>query len=148
VSRHILTAPEVRTRQTAGALGLDATEESELRDCDFGRWLGRSLETVEMDELSVWLTDIAAAPHGGESFHDLMTRVGYWLERQRDSGTVVAITHASIIRAAVVHALHSSPRGAYLRIEVGPLTISEIRLTGGSWRLRSVGVPLTGVTLE
>jgi broad specificity phosphatase PhoE len=138
----ILTAPELRARQTAGALGLAATEVPELRDCDFGCWAGRSLETLPPGEISQWLSDIAVAPHGGESFHNLMARVGNWLDRQRDFGPMVVVTHASVIRAAIIHALELSPNRAFLRIEVAPMTITDMRLTAGSWRVRSVGVPL------
>jgi broad specificity phosphatase PhoE len=140
-----LTAPELRARQTAQGLGLSATEAPELRDCDFGRWRGRSLETLQAEEFSAlaeWLRDITVAPHGGESFHNLITRVGRWLEAQRDAGPIIAVTHASVIRAAIVHALQVAPHEAFLRIEVAPLTTTDIRLTGGSWRIRSVGVPL------
>jgi broad specificity phosphatase PhoE len=143
----ILTAPELRARQTAEALGLVATEVLDLRDCDFGRWGGRSLEALQEEEiagLSQWLVDVTAAPHGGESFHSLMTRVGRWLDTQREAGPVVAVTHASVVRAAVVCALQVSPEEAFLRIEVAPLTRTDMRFSSGHWRVRSVGVPSTG----
>jgi broad specificity phosphatase PhoE len=146
-----LTAPEFRTRQAAQGLGLSAIEAPELRDCDFGRWRGLSLETLQTEDcppLLEWLSDITAAPHGGESFQNLMTRVGVWLDAQRDTEPIIAVTHASVIRAAVVHALQVSPHEAFLRIEVAPLTTTDIRLTGGSWRVRSVGVPLSSEILD
>lgn len=139
----ILTAPELRTRQTAEALGLKATEMADLRDCDFGRWRGRSLEALREEEISQWLRDVTAAPHGGESFHSLMIRVSIWLDAQRVAGPVVAVTHASVVRAAVVGALQV-PDEAFLSIEVAPLTATDIRFSGGHWRVRSVGVPLIG----
>jgi broad specificity phosphatase PhoE len=141
----ILIAPEQRTRQTAEAFGLSGIQASELSDCDYGRWRGLSLETLQKGELaglSEWLSDTTTAPHGGESFERLMIRIGSWLDMQRNLGPVVAVTHASVIRAAVITALLTSPHQAFLRIEIGPLTITDIRLTGGSWRVRSVGVPL------
>jgi broad specificity phosphatase PhoE len=147
----VLVAPEQRARQTAEALGLVGAETSELRDCDFGRWRGRSLEELQVEELTglmEWLSDVEAAPHGGESFYNLMIRVGMWLDSQREGGQVVAITHASVIRAAVVHALQLSPDAAFMRLEVAPLTMTDIRLTGGSWRVRSVGVPLVKAKLD
>ena len=55
--------------QTAQALGLNATIEPELRDCDFGRWRGRTLQEIEdaePDAIAAWLTDPAAVPHQGE----------------------------------------------------------------------------------
>jgi broad specificity phosphatase PhoE len=140
----MLTSPEQRTRQVAEALGLAATETPELRDCDFGRWRGRSLQSLqaqELSELSEWLSDVTATPHGGESFRDLMARVGLWLDAQRDAGPTVVVTHASVVRAAIVCALQA-PLDAFLRIEIAPLTITEIRFSGGSWRVRSQGARL------
>lgn len=150
-SSRILTSPEKRTRETAAALGLTAIEAPELRDCDFGRWRGRSLETLqmgEMPELSQWLNDVNAAPHGGESFYNLMTRVGRWLDAQQDAGPVAVVTHASIVRAAIVCALGAAPNEAFLRIEVAPMTVTDIRGTGAGWRVRSVGVPLRDAPTE
>jgi broad specificity phosphatase PhoE len=144
---YAVTAPEQRTRQTAAALGLSATEVPELRECDFGLWRGAALDTLyaEYPEgLSAWLGDVSARPHQGESYLGLMERVGGWMESQRDSGHVLAITHASVIRAAVVHALQAPPHHAFRSIELAPLTVTDIRLSGASWRVRSIGVPLAG----
>jgi broad specificity phosphatase PhoE len=143
----ILTAPERRTRQTAEALGLNAIDAPELRECDFGRWSGVDLETLQAEDpagLSEWLSDIAAAPHQGESFYNLITRISGWLDARRSAGHVVAVTHASVVRAAIVQVVQAPPHEAFQRIEIAPLTVTEIRLSGGRWRVRSVGVPLIG----
>jgi broad specificity phosphatase PhoE len=150
-SARIFTAPEQRTRQTAAALKLDATEAPELRECDFGKWRGVALETLQADDpagLSEWLRDITASPHGGESFYNLVTRVGRWLDAQLDAGHVIAVTHASIIRAAIVNVLRASTQEAFQYIEIAPLTITDIRLSRGHWRVRSVGVPIIGASIE
>lgn len=147
----IFAAPEQRTRQTAEALRLNATDAPELRECDFGHWRGTDLESIQAKDpagLSHWLSDITAAPHQGESFYNLVTRVSRWLESQRSAGRVVAVTHASIVRAAIVHALRVSPHDTFQRIEIAPLTMTEIRLSGADWRVRSVGVPLIGANFS
>jgi broad specificity phosphatase PhoE len=147
----IVTAPEQRTRQTAAAFKLAATEEPELRECDFGKWRGATLESLQAEDptgLSEWLRDITAAPHQGESFYNLVARVGGWLDSQLDAGHMIAVTHASIIRAAIVNVLHASPQEAFQRIEIAPLTITDIRLSRGHWRVRSVGVPVIGAVIE
>src|SRR6185437_2451094 len=96
-----LTGPELRTRQTAQLLGLDARVEPLLADLDCARWQGQTLESLPAESLQDWLTDPAAAPHGGESIVDLIARVAGWLEslETRDS-QVVAVTHPAVIRAA------------------------------------------------
>ena len=106
---HVLTAPARAARETAQALGLDAEVEMALRDCDYGRWRGLASKDVaerEPDAFAAWLGDPAAAPHGGESLTALIERTGAWLAQSlaRESATL-AVTHASVVRAAIVNAL-------------------------------------------
>jgi|ERR1700678_1919211 broad specificity phosphatase PhoE len=148
-SARILTAPEQRTRQTGEALKLNATDAPELRECDFGHWRGIALEALQATDpagLSEWLTDMSAAPHQGESFYNLATRISRWLDTQHNAGHVIAVTHVSVVRAAIVRVLHAPLNEAFQRIEVAPMTMTEIRLSSGHWRVSSVGVPLTGAT--
>ncbi|OLR93982.1 histidine phosphatase family protein [Actinokineospora bangkokensis] len=134
-----LRGPETRCAQTAAALGLAAITDKRLRDLDFGGWRGRTLDDVaaaEPDAVTQWLTEPAAAPHGGESVADLVVRVGGWLdERPPDPVPVVAVTHPSVVRAAVVHALGADP-SAYWRIDVVPLARAVLRGGPGRWSLR------------
>jgi broad specificity phosphatase PhoE len=136
----------LRASQTAGALQLDATAEAMLRDCDYGRWTGRAFDEVQAQEpeaVAEWLRDPGAAPHGGESILILMERVAAWLDAQGDAeGQIIAVTHASVIRAAVVHAIEATPR-SFWRIDVAPLSLTT--LTGGRerWNLTSLGQRLT-----
>ncbi len=146
----VWTAPEQRTRQTAAVLGLKADVQHELRDCSYGAWAGSSLEEVNEHhsaELSSWLSDVTAAPHGGESFENVMQRTARWLDALRGHGPAIAVTHASVIRAAVVHAL-GAPREALRRVEISPLTVTDLRQSGQSWQLRSAGVPLALASAE
>jgi broad specificity phosphatase PhoE len=140
----VLTAPELRARQTAAALGLTAEEAPALRECDFGRWGGCGLEVLGADDpegLIEWMSDVAVEPHGGESFAAVISRTARWLDGLHGGGHTVAVTHGTIVRAAVVMAL-GAPTEAFLRLEVAPLTVTDLRLTGRQWRVRSVGVPL------
>ncbi|PWW56899.1 histidine phosphatase family protein [Actinokineospora spheciospongiae] len=134
-----LRGPETRCAQTATALGLAASVDDRLRDLDFGAWRGRTLDEVAAAEpaaVTRWLTDPAAAPHGGESLADLVARVGGWLdERPTDPAPVVAVTHPSVVRAALVHALGADP-AAYWRIDVVPLSRTVLRGGPGRWSLR------------
>jgi len=63
------TGAELRARQTAEALGLSASVQPMLRECDYGRWAGKTLTEIaacEPQAVDSWLNDPAAAPHGGE----------------------------------------------------------------------------------
>src|ERR1700761_565182 len=86
-SQKVWVSPEIRTVEAARALSLDAEIVRELRECDFGNWRGRSLEEVlqeDVSSLTAWLRDVTAAPHGGESFDNQMTRVAAWLNKPRE----------------------------------------------------------------
>ncbi|MBT2383982.1 histidine phosphatase family protein [Streptomyces sp. ISL-11] len=139
-----LTAPSVRCRETCTALGLDARAVDGLRDLDVGRWRGRSLTEVGAAEpraVAEWLADPAAAPHGGESVLALAGRVGAWLEeRTAEGGRVLAVVEPAVVRAAVVHALGLPPE-TFWRLDVPPLSLTELTGRAGRWNLRC-GTPL------
>jgi broad specificity phosphatase PhoE len=144
----VWASPEVRVQQTAIALGLNAVEAHELRECDFGAWAGRSLEQIYSEDsagTSLWLADLGAAPHGGESYRQLIGRAGAWLDEQQGTGHAIVVTHASVVRAAILHALNV-PEEAFRRIEVAPLTATDLRWNGKGWHLRSAGVSLASST--
>ncbi len=133
--------------QTAEGLRLKAGVDPLLRDCDYGRWRGLSLDEVqahEPDAVSEWLRDPGAAPHGGESVLALIVRVAGWLDAQRDTGgNIMAVTHAAVIRAALVHALEAGPR-SYGRIDVAPLSLARLSAVNGRWVLASLGAEPLG----
>jgi broad specificity phosphatase PhoE len=140
----ICSGPERRVRETAKALGLSATVVADLRDCYYGTWSGRELSEVqssEPKEVLTWLTDATAAPHGGESILALADRIGRWLEEQRGRGHVIAVTHTAVIRAAIVCALEA-PLQAFWRIDIAPLSLTDLRFNGRVWTLRSSGCGL------
>jgi broad specificity phosphatase PhoE len=137
-----LTSPELRTRQTAEALGFDAAVEPTLRDCDYGCWTGRSFAEVyahEPDAVADWLRNAAATPHRGESLHSLMQRVDEWLLREQAlPGRSIVVTHSSIIRAAIVHAIGAPPQ-SFWRVDIAPLSITRLSRNGNRWNLASSG---------
>jgi broad specificity phosphatase PhoE len=137
-----LTSPTLRARQTAEALHCVATVDPALRDCDYGRWTGRALEAVLADEpqsLATWMADPAAAPHGGESVVQVIARIGAWLDVQAAMpGAVIAITHAAVIRAAIIYAIGAAP-GAFGHIDIAPLSMTQLSVHNGRWTLSGIG---------
>ena len=159
-----ICSPALRCRQTAGAAGLRPRIEPLVRECDFGRWAGRTLAEIEPAEAGEWMRDPDRAPHGGETLRDFAARVARWLEAQIDPPTRlkgaaepaarahrasrprdevarcrIVITHGGVVRAAVVHAL-GAPLDAFWRLDVAPLSVTE--LTGraaGGWTLKRIG---------
>jgi broad specificity phosphatase PhoE len=136
----VLASAARRAVETAALAGLEVSGEAP-GECDFGRWAGRSLKDVAAsDEAGVraWMTDPDAAPHGGESLTAMLARVRSWLALQADgSGTAIAITHAGVVKAAVVAAL-DAPALAFWRIDVAPLSITELHAHDGRWTVTRV----------
>ena len=138
----VLTAPARAARETAAALGLSAEVEPALRDCDYWRWRGLASKNVarsEPDAFAAWLGDPEAAPHGGESLAVLIERTRAWLAQSlaRD-GATLAITHASVVRAAIVSALGAGP-SAFARIDITPLSLARLSGHGQRWNLVALG---------
>jgi broad specificity phosphatase PhoE len=138
----VLVSPALRTRETAQACGLDVSRpEAALAECDFGRWAGLTLREVaerEPDAVAAWLNDPDAAPYGGESLSDVLARVRGWLAAQAAlDGTAVAVTHAGVVKAAVVIALDAPP-AAFWRIDVAPLSVTELHAHDGRWTVTRV----------
>jgi broad specificity phosphatase PhoE len=138
-------APERRAQMTALSLNLSASIAEDLSDCDFGSWRGRALSQVQNDDpagLFSWLTDPAVAPHGGESIEALFGRVKGWLDRQRDAGHTIAVTHPSIIRSAIILALNA-PLQSFWRVDIAPASLTDLRYNGSTWILRSAAAKLS-----
>ena len=137
----ILRSPSRAAAETAEGLALAARTEPLLRDCDFGRWAGRALADVQgeaPDAVADWLKDPRAAPHGGESFADVLTRIRAWMDGLVASdGSVLAITHATVIRAVIAHALGAGAE-TFRHIDVAPLTRAKLSGGGGRWTLAAL----------
>jgi broad specificity phosphatase PhoE len=99
------------------------------------------VQAEDPDAVAAWTTDPAVAPHGGESIVDLIARVSKWLAgRAGHGGRTVAVTHASVIRAAIVIALEA-PAESFWRIDIAPLEHTVLHERNARWTLRSAGTP-------
>ncbi|MDA0787460.1 MAG: histidine phosphatase family protein [Proteobacteria bacterium] len=139
----LVTSHLQRTHQTADAikaagLHLPAPHiEKDLAEQDFGEWQGRKREDVyaELDPKHMfWLAPANTKAPGGESFADLMARVGVVIERLNAEHTgrdIVAVTHGGTIRAAIGHALKLDPEAA-LTCQVDNCSLTRIDHFGPS----------------
>ncbi|MEU6383594.1 histidine phosphatase family protein [Streptomyces bauhiniae] len=140
----VVLSPGARCRDTAKALGLRGTEVSALAPLDAGRWRGRTLAEVgetDGEVLARWLADPEHPAPGGESVHQLRTRVGHWLDTLPE-GRTTAVVEPDVVRAAVIHALHL-PLTTFWRLDAPPLTATELSGRSNRWNLR-LGRPLGG----
>ena len=113
----------------------------DLRECDFGAWAGKALINIAGEDpsgLDTWLRDPYAAPHGGESLAELISRVGPVLDDHHwPDGRSVAVVTALVARALLVHALGAAPEVIF-RIDIAPLSRALISRSQQTWRLTSL----------
>jgi alpha-ribazole phosphatase len=123
-----LTSHLTRTQQTAQAIlsagDFEATPELQqdknLAEQHLGDWQGLDRRTFLMNRSqepdSFWYAMADERAPNGESFVDLMQRVGVAIERATEKhrgGDIVAVAHGGTIRAAIAIALGLPPRGGF-----------------------------------
>ena len=142
-SRHadvVVSSPSRSAIETTGALGLDARIESCLADLDYGEWAGRSIADIQAkspDQLGEWFADPTRAVPGGETMEHLLGRVGAWMDRQLGNvPATLIVSHASVMRAALAHAL-AIPLASALQIDIAPLATLDFS-HNGRWRLQEL----------
>lgn len=149
-------SPAVCARDTALALGLAASVSAGLADMNYGRWHGRRLADLAAEapqDLAAWTRDPDAAPHGGESFSQLVKRVGEWLGALNGATdlasiharNVIAVTHAPVLKAAIIHVL-TAPPTAFARIDIAPLSVVELRCSSRGWAWWPASDPSAAMT--
>jgi broad specificity phosphatase PhoE len=141
----LVSSPALRCLQTAEATGRRFECEPQLAECDFGRWAGTRLADIvasNRDAARAWMAEPDARPHGGESLSDFARRVADWFDAQAaERGALVAITHAGVVRAALVRAL-DAPMEAFWRLDIAPLSVTELHAHDGRWTVTRVNHPL------
>ena len=130
----VYASPLERTQETAApiakALGLRVRRAKGLLECDFGDWTGAELK--KLAKLPEWRT-VQRNPSGfrfpgGESFTEMQSRIGGALAGIRadhPGETVVAVSHADPIKAAVAQAM-GTHLDLFQRIVVSPCSVSAI----------------------
>ncbi len=135
----IYASPLERTRETArpiaAARGLKVQIHRGLLECDFGDWTGAKLN--DLRKLPEWRT-VQSYPSGfrfpgGESFPEMQTRMVSAIDElvaRHPGQTIVAVSHADTIKAALAQAL-GTPLDLFQRIVVSPCSISAILYSAG-----------------
>jgi probable phosphoglycerate mutase len=150
----VYASPMERTHETAApiaaAVGLRVRSNRGLLEADFGSWTGRTL--ADLYKLPEW-QQVQKYPSGfrfpdGESFAEMQQRITSTiagLVERHPGETIVAVSHADPIKAAVAHAM-GIHLDLFQRVVVGPCSISAILYgTGGPMILavNSMGNDLT-----
>jgi probable phosphoglycerate mutase len=130
----VYASPLERTRETAAPIAaarrLKVTVSKGLLECDFGGWTGDELRTLA--KAPEWRT-VQRYPSGfrfpgGESFAEMQARITGTLtdlRRAHPGGTIVCVSHADPIKAAVADAV-GSHLDQFQRIVISPCSVSAI----------------------
>ena len=130
----VYASPLERARETAApiarALGHEVVVDEGLIELDVGDWTGVELKAAR--KRKEWAT-IQRYPSGftfpgGESFVDMQARIIRTIDRLRAAHagqTIVAVSHADPIRAAVAHAM-GSHLDLFQRLVVSPCSLTAI----------------------
>ena len=147
-----------RAKKTAAAIFDGGAEtatpliEEGLAEQDFGDWQGRTHDELAREntpgyQKQFWLAPARYAPPGGESFTDVIVRVGVVIERLTEAHKgrdIVAVAHGGTIRAALAVALGVEiDSDACLNFSIENLSITRIDHipgpgAGGNWAIVTV----------
>jgi probable phosphomutase (TIGR03848 family) len=133
----VYASPMERTQETAApiakACGKRVRTHKGLIECDFGDWTGKKLSALR--KLPEWTT-VQRYPSGfrfpkGESFSEMQTRMVDAISdlvSRHPGETVVAVSHADTIKAAVASAM-GTHLDLFQRIVISPCSVTAIRYT-------------------
>ena len=133
----VVTSPARRCRAPGGEV------DPRLSQWNLARWRGCRLADLDPDALARWRADPTFAEHGGESLNELLWRVADLLDDWRSAAAgpsnerVVLVTHAAVIKAAVVTAL-CAPASAVWDVDVHPASLTELHGQARGWRVTYV----------
>lgn len=139
-----LSSPLSRATATAAALlhihsggAVTPQLDAHLAEQDFGVWEGGSYDHIDP---AFWDSPATSRPPNGESFSDVLVRVGKRIDHWNESApgaNLVAVAHAGVIRAALGHALGIGAEAA-LAFAIDPLSISRmtyLQSATAGWRI-------------
>lgn len=130
----VYASPLERTQETAAPIAKAVKKRVRtnpgLLECDFGAWTGATLK--DLAELPEWKT-VQRYPSGfrfprGESFAEMQARITGAIDTlvaRHPGATVVAVSHADPIKAAVAQAL-GTHLDLFQRIVISPCSITAV----------------------
>jgi probable phosphomutase (TIGR03848 family) len=130
----IYASPLDRTKETASFIArrrqMRVKAERGLLEADIGEWTGRELKAVrkEPEWKAVQRYPSGFRFPGGETFLEIQSRMVSTVERLRAAHpgeTIIAVSHADPIKAAVVHAL-GAHMDMFQRIAIAPCSVTAV----------------------
>lgn len=140
----LYASPILRCQETAGKIatrqGLEIATAEEITELGFGDWQGATLADLHEGELWKRFNAFRSgtrAPNGELFLETQLRIVRFMLDlRERHEGrTVALVSHADVIRAALLHFL-AIPMDHFLRLEISPASVSTVAIADyGPWVL-------------
>ncbi len=140
----VLSSDLRRCRMLADAIGarLNIRPEPDAvwREVNFGVWENRPWDEIRSHDphtLSAWMNDfVTVAPPGGESFHQLQSRVVSALQKieAQPSDNLLVVTHGGVIRAAIC-AFSDLPLRRAFEVDVPYGSTTCLRCRDDHWRV-------------
>jgi broad specificity phosphatase PhoE len=136
----IESSPRKRTRQTAHTIAAAMHRElhiaPELDELDFGEWSGRNFADLERDpDWRRWNRERGSAQTpAGVTIADVQTALtGHLakLAQAHPDASVLLVTHAEVIRALLMHALHA-PVDHWALYQIPPASITRMTFVDGA----------------
>jgi broad specificity phosphatase PhoE len=151
----LICTPLSRTQHTAAALFRAGYPETKIIidpafvEQNFGEWQGVPIANFDAraphQRHPFWPINAAETPPGGESFDDMVARVGPALDRLAVTAATrdtIIITHGGTIRAACAHALGLTAHQA-LSLAVENISLTILQHHDHGWRVVSVNEHLS-----
>jgi probable phosphoglycerate mutase len=135
----VYSSPLERARETAAPIAKATGQRTRivkgLLECDFGDWTGGELK--KLMKLPEWTT-VQRSPStfrfpNGESFTEMQTRMVSTVDAlcaEHRGGTIVCVSHADPIKAAMAHAM-GTHLDLFQRIVISTCSISAVAYTTG-----------------
>ncbi|GAA3870732.1 bifunctional RNase H/acid phosphatase [Saccharothrix violaceirubra] len=128
----VLSSPLDRALTTARAISADVVVDEDLVEVDFGTWEGLTFAEAadrDPDLHRRWLGDSSVPAPGGESFDEVLVRVGRLLDRVLDRWAgrdVVLVSHVSPIKQLLRLGLDVGPTLLYrLHLDLASVSVVE-----------------------
>jgi broad specificity phosphatase PhoE len=134
----VYSSPLERAMETAAPLARDrnivAVPWELLSEVDFGDWTGMTFD--ELDRVPGWrrfnkARSTAPVP-GGETALEVQARMVAaveWLTARHRGQTIAVVSHADVIRAAVLH-YTGVPLDRYTSIDINPASVTAVQFDG------------------
>jgi alpha-ribazole phosphatase len=120
----IHSSPSLRCLELARRLASprEPAQCEELMEMNFGDWQGLAWGELPREQLDAWAKDVwGYRPGGGESANMVAARWERWLVQARriGAGSIIAVTHAGVIRVALARSGHLRTTPLEARISFG-----------------------------